>query len=73
MPSPRRLKRCLQAWLPLLLLHEKVPTTLPTITRAKAGRASYISESNLAGHNDPGAEAVARLFEELLQTNDALV
>ena len=44
-----------------------------TITRAKAGRASYISESNLAGHNDPGAEAVARLFEELLQTNDALV
>ena len=29
--------------------------------------------SNLAGHNDPGAEAVARLFEELLQTNDALV
>ena len=44
-----------------------------TITRAKAGRASYISESNLAGHNDPGAEAVARLFEELLQTNDVLV
>jgi ATP-dependent dihydroxyacetone kinase len=44
-----------------------------TIKRAKAGRASYISESNLAGHNDPGAEAVARLFEELLQTNDALV
>jgi len=44
-----------------------------TITRAKAGRASYVSESNLAGHNDPGAEAVARLFEELLQTNDALV
>ncbi len=43
-----------------------------TIKRAKAGRASYISESNLAGHNDPGAEAVARLFEELLQTNDAL-
>jgi dihydroxyacetone kinase len=44
-----------------------------TITRAKAGRASYISEGHLAGHNDPGAEAVARLFEELLQTNDALV
>ncbi len=34
-----------------------------TITRAKAGRASYIGEDKLAGHNDPGAEAVARLFE----------
>lgn len=34
-----------------------------TITKAKAGRASYIAESKLAGHNDPGAEAVARLFE----------
>lgn len=34
-----------------------------TITKAKAGRASYISESSLRGHNDPGAEAVARLFE----------
>ncbi len=42
------------------------------ITRAKAGRASYVSESHLAGHNDPGAEAVARLFEELFQTIDAL-
>jgi len=36
------------------------------ITRAKAGRASYISEDKLAGHNDPGAEAVARLFERLV-------
>ena len=36
-----------------------------TITKAKAGRASYIAESKLAGHNDPGAEAVARLFEQL--------
>ncbi len=34
-----------------------------TITKAKAGRASYISEASLRGHNDPGAEAVARLFE----------
>jgi ATP-dependent dihydroxyacetone kinase len=42
------------------------------ITRAKAGRASYVSESHLAGHNDPGAEAVARLFEELFQTIEAL-
>lgn len=38
------------------------------IKHAKAGRASYVSESHLLGHNDPGAEAVARLFEELLQT-----
>ena len=36
-----------------------------TITRAKAGRASYIAEDKLAGHNDPGAEAVARLLEAL--------
>jgi dihydroxyacetone kinase len=35
------------------------------ITRARAGRASYLSETSLAGHNDPGAEAVARLFEQL--------
>ncbi|MEM7693321.1 MAG: dihydroxyacetone kinase subunit DhaK [Pseudomonadota bacterium] len=35
------------------------------ITRARAGRASYLSEASLSGHNDPGAEAVARLLEEL--------
>ena len=34
-----------------------------TMRTAKAGRASYISAEQLAGHNDPGAEAVARLFE----------
>ncbi len=39
-----------------------------TITRARAGRASYLSASKLAGHNDPGAEAVARLFEQLADT-----
>ena len=38
-----------------------------TIVRAKAGRASYISADKLEGHNDPGAEAVARLFEQLQQ------
>jgi len=37
------------------------------IGRAKAGRASYVPEENLIGHNDPGAEAVARLFEGLAQ------
>ncbi|MEM0936790.1 MAG: dihydroxyacetone kinase subunit DhaK [Pseudomonadota bacterium] len=36
-----------------------------TIHRAKAGRASYVPEANLRGHNDPGAEAVALLFEVL--------
>lgn len=36
-----------------------------SIVKAKAGRASYISEDRLIGHNDPGAEAVARLFESL--------
>lgn len=35
------------------------------ITKARAGRASYIAAENLAGHNDPGAEAVARLLEKL--------
>ncbi|WP_420413843.1 dihydroxyacetone kinase subunit DhaK [Roseibium sp.] len=36
------------------------------ITRARAGRASYVSESSLSGYNDPGAEAVALLFEQIL-------
>ncbi|MEM9370784.1 MAG: dihydroxyacetone kinase subunit DhaK, partial [Pseudomonadota bacterium] len=36
-----------------------------SITRARAGRASYLPAESLAGHNDPGAEAVARLFEQL--------
>ena len=36
-----------------------------TIRRAKAGRASYISEERLRDINDPGAEAVALLFENL--------
>jgi dihydroxyacetone kinase len=38
--------------------------------RAKAGRASYVPEENLMGHSDPGAEAVARLFEGLAKTMD---
>lgn len=42
-----------------------------SITRAKAGRASYISEASLRGHNDPGAEAVARLFEFLANDSKA--
>ncbi len=36
-----------------------------TIVTAKVGRASYINAQQLEGHNDPGAEAVARLFEHL--------
>ena len=36
-----------------------------TIVKAKAGRASYLNAQQLEGHNDPGAEAVARLFEHL--------
>ncbi len=36
-----------------------------TLTKAKAGRAAYISAEQLGGHIDPGAEAVARLFEQL--------
>lgn len=33
--------------------------------KARAGRASYINANQLIGHVDPGAEAVARLFEHL--------
>ncbi|MEH6726710.1 MAG: DAK2 domain-containing protein, partial [Hyphomicrobiales bacterium] len=36
-----------------------------TLTQAKAGRATYVSPAQLEGHIDPGAEAVARLFEHL--------
>lgn len=36
-----------------------------TLTRAKAGRATYINPDQLQGNVDPGAEAVARLFEHL--------
>ncbi|MDO9416184.1 dihydroxyacetone kinase subunit DhaK [Pararhizobium sp.] len=36
-----------------------------TLLKAKAGRAAYINAKQLEGHTDPGAEAVARLFEHL--------
>ena len=36
-----------------------------TLRQAKAGRASYINADQLHGNVDPGAEAVARLFEQL--------
>ncbi|MGF1475512.1 MAG: dihydroxyacetone kinase subunit DhaK [Geminicoccaceae bacterium] len=36
-----------------------------SITRAGAGRAAYVSAEKLSGNKDPGAEAVARLFEGL--------
>lgn len=36
-----------------------------TILKANVGRASYINAEQLEGHIDPGAEAVARLFEHL--------
>ena len=39
------------------------------ITRANAGRAAYVPEENLSGHNDPGAEAVALVFEGLLASS----
>lgn len=35
------------------------------ITKAKAGRAAYVPEEMLRGYNDPGAEAVALVFEGL--------
>ncbi|KOF15588.1 dihydroxyacetone kinase [Ensifer adhaerens] len=36
-----------------------------TLLKARAGRAAYINARQLEGHVDPGAEAVARLFEHL--------
>ncbi|BCT69013.1 dihydroxyacetone kinase subunit DhaK [Nitrosospira sp. NRS527] len=35
------------------------------MSKANAGRASYVNAKHLIGHADPGAEAVARLFEHL--------
>jgi hypothetical protein len=42
-----------------------------TLKRAKAGRAAYVNAGNLEGHIDPGAEAVARLFESLTNKESA--
>lgn len=36
-----------------------------SMSKANAGRAAYLSARQLIGHPDPGAEAVARLFEHL--------
>lgn len=36
-----------------------------TMQKARAGRASYIYANQLIGHVDPGAEAIALLFEHL--------
>ena len=38
------------------------------IHQAKAGRAAYVPSENLKGHNDPGAEAVALVFEGLARS-----
>jgi dihydroxyacetone kinase len=34
-----------------------------SMVKARAGRSSYVGERDLAGVSDPGAEAVAKLFE----------
>ena len=39
-----------------------------TMTKAMAGRAAYVPEKNLIGNNDPGAEAVALLFEGIAKS-----
>ncbi|MEM8581806.1 MAG: dihydroxyacetone kinase subunit DhaK [Pseudomonadota bacterium] len=39
-----------------------------SIHKAKAGRAAYVPADNLKGHNDPGAEAVALVFEGLARS-----
>lgn len=40
-------------------------TMTASMTKANAGRAAYLSSKQLEGYVDPGAEAVARLFEHL--------
>jgi dihydroxyacetone kinase len=35
------------------------------MTQARSGRASYVGADRLVGNVDPGAEAVARVFEAL--------
>lgn len=40
-----------------------------TMLKANAGRAAYINAEQLEGHTDPGAEAVARLFEGILKAS----
>ena len=42
-----------------------------TMTKSQAGRAAYIAAAQLRGHIDPGAEAVARLFEGLCHAQAA--
>jgi dihydroxyacetone kinase len=37
------------------------------MSKANAGRASYVNAKQLVGYADPGAEAVARLFEHLAE------
>lgn len=39
------------------------------IYKAKAGRAAYVPSENLKGHNDPGSEAVALVFEGLAKNS----
>ncbi len=36
-----------------------------TLRSARAGRSAYVNAEKLLGHNDPGAEAIARLFEQV--------
>jgi len=36
-----------------------------TLKSARAGRSAYVNAEKLLGHNDPGAEAIARLFEQV--------
>jgi triose/dihydroxyacetone kinase / FAD-AMP lyase (cyclizing) len=38
-----------------------------SMTKARSGRASYVGADRLLGNVDPGAEAVARVFESLIK------
>jgi len=39
------------------------------LSKALAGRSTYLSEAQLKGYADPGAEAVARIFERLTKAD----
>jgi len=48
-----------------VLAEDLLKSPLGADIRWIVGPASYLPPESLAGHNDPGAEAVARLFEHL--------
>jgi len=58
---------CMDAGLPEAALAARAGANATAkMSKANAGRSSYVSAKQLKGNIDPGAEAVARLFEALV-------